>query len=175
MIFVKYNSSNIPLLTHSHSLFLFRFIYVYINVHIYSVFVLWSKKINYMKNIFLWYFFPYNHLSPAAARRCINTKLDCRDLRRNIERQQSKLHLFLFFFSLTHEHYDAHIHRHLNHKNTFSYVFLHLSNNLLMCVCEFTCAFAYYVAHFPSSSALSGCKLPIHWHPPFLFLIFFYR
>lgn len=91
-----------------------------------------------MKNIFLWYFFPYNHLSPAAARRCINTKLDCRDLRKN-----SKLHRS-FFFSHKHPSTNAHIHRHLNHKNTFSYVF---PSPRLIWVCVCACVRTSLHAH----------------------------
>lgn len=57
--------------------------YIQIYVKVCCVFVLWSKKINYMKRrekniIILWYFFFFSQSSLArASRRCINTELDC--------------------------------------------------------------------------------------------------
>lgn len=118
MIFVKYNSSNIPLLTHSHSLYIcIHFIYLYrwyyMVVVWYSVFVLWSKKINYMKNIFLWYFFPtISSLSRPRRAPLYKHKTWLRDPPRN-KRQQTKLHwadlsLLLFFSSLSLSHLLTH-------------------------------------------------------------------
>lgn len=145
MIFVKYNSSNI--LTHSHSCMKF---FLYSGCIVICVCLMIRKKINYMKNIFLWYFFSLQ--SSLARRRAPLYKHKTWLPRPPLERQQrSCTDLFLsFFFSSLHTY--EHIHRHFKSKKYFFLCFS-FTSVYCMCVCvydEFTCAFAYYVAHFPS-------------------------
>ena len=120
------------------------------------------EKINYMKNIFLWYFFSYNHHSRPRRAPLYKHKTWLRDPPRNKRQQSKRSCTDLFSFdshttTMTIMSRQSHTHRHLNHKNILFLMFSFTSSSSVwnvrecMTVCAwvnmFTCAFAYYAAH----------------------------
>lgn len=119
-----------------------------------------------MKNIFLWYFFSYNHHSRPRRAPLYKHKTWLRDPPRNKRQQSKRSCTDLFSFdshttTMTIMSRQSHTHRHLNHKNILFLMFSFTSSsvwNVRECMTVCSSRYVYMricvlcCTHFPSFS-----------------------